>query len=134
MGADAKMDDEAVQVMQMLKALTKGGPADTTSVVASLASAPQFKFACTLRTSHLLVDPGLLEGEATVFGKIRRKLRPGESYMLGGVFAGLEEFFGESEQDELVKLFDDPQMKALGVESPKVVYPAAVLTPVAIYR
>jgi hypothetical protein len=134
MGADATIDDETIQIMQMLKALNKGGPADTTSVVASLASAPQFKFACTLRTSHLLVNPGLLEGEATVFGKIRRKLRPGESYMLSGIFAGLEELFGDTEKDELVKLFDDPQMKALGVESPKVVYPAAVLTPIAIYR
>lgn len=128
------LDQDAMSIMQFIKQLTKMGPSESLSVIASLASAPQFQFACTLRLDQLLTDPDALEGEATVFGKIQRKLRPGETTLVGNIFAGLENVLDAPSKDELAKVFDDPAISSFGLANPQISHPAAVLTTIAIYR
>jgi hypothetical protein len=134
MGSGPSLDSETMQAMELMRQLAQAGPKETTSVIARLASAFRFKFACSLRETYILVDKALLEGEVTVCGKIQRKLKRKETYIVGGFFAGLEDILPRREQEELIGAFDNPELKALGVESPEIKYPAAILTPIAIYR
>ena len=103
-------------------------PADVLGALGTLRRVP------VLHSLNGLVDPDLLEGEATVFGKLHRKLKKGESDFVGSMFSGLEEMLSEAQRREFAKMFDDPQLRALGIESPRIKYPAVVLTPIAIYR
>jgi hypothetical protein len=87
-----------------------------------------------LRLDQLLTDPDLLEGEATVFGKIQRKLRLDETALVGNIFAGLENILDAPSKDELAEVFEDPRIASFGLANPKISDPGAVLTTIAIYR
>ena len=128
-----EIDPEAKNIMQFIKQLTKMS-SDSVSVIANLVSAPRFQFALDLRRDHVLTDPDLLEGEATVLGKIHRKLRPGETELVGNICAGLESILDAPSKDELADVFDDPRIATVGLANPKISYPAAILTTIAIYR
>jgi hypothetical protein len=126
------LDEKSLGELEVLRGLTDTG--DVTHVVALLASAQKFKFACALRYRYLVADATLLEGEGTLVGKIQRKLKRGEQELVGGLFGGLEDALPKDERKRLVDAFQAPEIKALGIESPLIRYPAAVLTPIAIYR
>jgi hypothetical protein len=106
---------------------------DATWITVELASSPGFTFGAELRPSNLTRGLDQSEGEATVFGKIRRLLRAGEELMLPSVFSGLEGVLPEDERRKLSDVFEDPRIAALGLGSPRLVYPAAILSVVAIY-
>jgi hypothetical protein len=103
-------------------------------MIASLASATRFKFATALRTKYLVGDLDLLEGESTVLGKIQRKLNRGEKQLVASLFGGLEELLPEAQLEEFIQSMESPVVRQLGLESPLLEYPAAILTPIAIYR
>ncbi len=132
-GVEDELDDKTATALAGVRALA-GASSDRQTIIARLAGAPEFRFACSLKTASLLVSSEELEGEATIVGKIQRKLREGETYLLPSVFAGLESMIPEADQDELLRIFEDDMATQLGLASPKLKYPAAILTPVAIYR
>lgn len=126
--------DEEMNVVQGIRRLKEFGSPETTATVVTLASAPKFQFACVMHNRYQVVEPSVIEGEATVFGKVRRKLKPKERYAIPDVFAGLEAVLSAKERREMMEAFNSPQVKALGVVGPEIGHPGAVLTPIAIYR
>lgn len=133
LGADG-VDPETRKLIESVSQLNEAGRPETFTVVASLAGAPAFKFACTLRGRYVLADLELLAGESTVLGKIQRKLRPGEQHLVASVFGGLEDIMSDEDQREMVEALLGPEVRQLGLASPLLEHPAAILTPIAIYR
>jgi hypothetical protein len=133
-GVEETLDSEAMTILTFIRDLANANPRDSVPIIVSLASTPKYKFAAQLRTDHLVAGEELLEGEVTVLGKIARKLREGETYMVGAVFAGLEQMLDDKSQRELAEVFEKPEVRALGLASPRLEHPAATLTPIALYR
>lgn len=103
-------------------------------IVASVAAAPRFQFACELRASALVADQDRLEGEATLLGKVQRKLRRGERYLPISGMSNVMEAMATKDKAALGKTFSDPKAKAMGLADPSVGFPGIVLTPIALYR
>lgn len=132
-GVEGGLDPEGERILQFVRQLAGANPRDRIPVVASVTASPEFKFVADLTTDHVL-NRGLIDGEVTLFGKIRRRLRPGETHMVGAVFGGLERLLDDANQKEIAQVFEKPEVRQFGLTSPLVAYPAAILTPLAIYR
>ena len=106
------------QVNQVLKDI---------SVVAHAAGTPKYKFICPLKRDFLREEIGSLGGECIVLGILQRRLKPGERYSLldaigiGGVMSRADR--RKAERD-MKKDMPDTVVSA----------PAAILTPLAMYR
>ncbi len=96
------------------------------SVVAHAAGALKFKFICPLKRDFLREDLAALDGECIVVGSLQRRLKPTERYSilddLG--MGGLPRAERRKTERDMKKNLPD------SVVSP----PAALLTPLAIYR
>ena len=102
----------------------------TVPVVASPVGSPDIRFVANLKRAALGVDVHELEGEATVVGKIRRKLADNERYAAFELFAGQN-----SLPTKLRKEFEASLADETGDFSDMFVSaPAALITPIAIYR
>lgn len=133
-GADVDLDEEQIQTMQLVKQLGNLKDGATVDVVAELAGARKYQFGCSLQTSALRVDADILQGESTLIGKMQRKLKKGETHLLGNLFGGLEQILDKKSKKELADIFNAPEAKQLGLANPRLSYPAAIITPIAIYR
>lgn len=97
-------------------------------VFARPAGTPRYKFVCPLKRGDLRDSLAALEGEAVIVGTIQRRLRPGERYsFLDGIGIGAmpREQRRRIERD----LKKDRESADLVVAGP-----AAILSPIAIYR
>lgn len=121
---------EAISSFQGLASTTAG----SSGVVAAMVGSPRYKFACDLKTDNLLVSEDELVGEATIVGKLRRKLRPDERHLIPSVFGGLESMMPDQDQDEFANFFDTGEARQLGLASPMLEHPAALVTPIAVFR
>jgi hypothetical protein len=128
------LDNATKELIESVGQLQSAGMPEAVTVIASLAGAPGYRFACTLRSRYIVSDADLLEGEATLFGKIQRKLRPGEQHLVATLFAGLENLLPAEQQHEMVKALQNPESRQLRLASPLLEHPAAFITPIAIYR
>ncbi len=115
--------DEAItgltQIGQVLRDL---------GVVARPTGTPRYKFVCPLKRGDLRESLAALEGEAVVVGTIQRRLRSGERYSFLdsiGIGALPREQRRRIERD-LKKDRDSADLV--------VATPAAILSPIAIYR
>jgi hypothetical protein len=101
-------------------------------VVARAAGATKFKFIATLQRASLRVGLEELEGEVTLFATIQRKLRTGEKYTVLDSMAGIA--LSALPRAERRKM--EASMKKDSKDFPDAVIgaPAAVVTPVAVYR
>jgi hypothetical protein len=97
--------------------------------IARAAGAPKFKFIATLESGKIQVGLDELDGEATLLAKVQRKLRPGEKFTALDVIPGLSAL-PKSERRKLGRdLKNSPEFPDVAVSAP-----AAVVTPVAVYR
>lgn len=129
-------EDQAAGISDLAdaaKALAAGA-GERVSFVAAIASAPQYRFVTELRADSMLVDVGDFAGEATIVGKVQRKLRPGERQLVGSFLGGMEKMLPPEELEKFLSAFDSPEMKAIGISPPAIEAPAAVLTPIAVFR
>lgn len=131
-GGDA-MDRETTEAVAGFRGLAAAA-SDKPTIIARLAGTPRYSVACRLKADSLLVPIDELEGEATVVGKVQRKLRDSETYLLPGVLGGLESMIPEEDQGQFASFFDDDIAKQLGLTSPLLKHPAALITPIAIFR
>jgi hypothetical protein len=125
------VDDEAEEAIRGMSALGAIMGKDVV-VVAGLAAAPEYRFTCRLKRRNILTtDDGDLEGEVTILGKLQRKLREGERELLL-TMPGISTLNREQRRDLETQLRgdDDPAQ----AEDLSIGYPAAILTPIALYR
>jgi hypothetical protein len=130
-----EFDDSTRAIVGVLQALNSmSARSEMAPVVASLASVPEYKFASDLRLGSVTGSLDTLEGEVTLCAKLQRKLKKDEKYMMPAVFGGLEQLMDEDARDQLATMFADPAVINVGIASPRLSYPAAIVTPIAIYR
>lgn len=95
-------------------------------VVAHAAGTPRFKFICPLKRDMLREDLGSLEGECIVVGTLGRRLKAAERYSLLDAMglSGLPREERRKMERDMKKQMPDAVVSA----------PAALLTPLAVYR
>lgn len=114
-------DQEAIEGMTAI-----GQAVKEVAVVAHAAGARKYKFICPLDKSYLREDLSQIGGESVVVGSLQRRLKAGEKYSLLDSLGmgGLPRSERREAERNLKKEMPD------AVVSP----PAAILTPLAIYR
>lgn len=97
-----------------------------TVVVAHAAGTPKYKFICPLKPEFLRDDVAALDGESIVVGTLQRRLKPNERYSILDSLGmgGLPRAERRQVEKDLKK--DLPDAVVSG--------PAAIITPLAIYR
>lgn len=105
------------QIGQTLKELT---------VVARAAGTPKYKFICPLKRQFLREDIAALDGECIVVGSLQRRLKPGERYSIFDDLGmgGMPRAERRKAERDMKKDMPDAVVSA----------PAALITPLAIYR
>jgi hypothetical protein len=121
------MDADTLQAMRGISAF--GGIFGARVPLVVRAAERRFKFIADLDRSNLRTDLGVLEGEATVFGKIQRKLRPSDKWTLLDSIPGLASLPPALRQQMQKDVKNEEELPDLVIRPP-----AAILTPVAIYR
>jgi len=121
------VDAKAAEAIQGFRLL--GGVTDKVPVVARLVGSPKYKFIAPLSRQHLRVDPGEVDGEATMLLKLQRKLQRGDKYTLLDSIAGLSAL-PRAKRREMERSMKNDKDFPDAVIGP----PAAVVTPIAIYR
>lgn len=115
---------------EAIEGITKFGQAlQELPVVARPTSATKYKFIVPLRRDALAVDIGDVQGASVVVGSVQRRLKPSESYSLLdnlGMSAAMSR--AERRQAEREMRKNDAMRDAV------VSGPAAILTPLAVYR
>jgi hypothetical protein len=104
----------------------------TVPVVASPVGSPGFRFVADLKRDALQVDAHELDGEATIVAKVRRKLATDEKYMVFEFFAG-QNSLPKKLRDDLQASFADAEGEEFG-DDLFITSPAAIVTPIAVYR
>jgi hypothetical protein len=126
-GEDLQVDDETVAGLGLMTAL--GSFSQKVPITARAAGAPDFKFIASLEPSKLRAEISELEGESTLIAKVQRKLKNNEKHTVFDSIPGL----GAIPKSQRAEMFADLENSA---EFPDVVIPApaAIVTPIAIYR
>jgi len=98
-------------------------------VVSRAAGAPKFKFIANLEKDKVRVDLDELEGEATLVAKIQRKLAPSEKHTVFESMPGMGSLPRALRRSIQGDIKNEKELPDLVIRSP-----AAVVTPIAIYR
>lgn len=120
---------KAIEGMAQLQA-SDSGPV---SLIASVAAYPRFRFLCQLNRSFLRASANALEGEATVIGKIQRKLFRAETVSAVELFPGMNRL-SKKQRREFERNVGNPKIPGMEFGPSSIAYPGAILTPIAIYR
>lgn len=121
-----QFDAKALEALKGFVALA--GTMRAIPVIARPAGTDDYTFVTSLKRDALRVGQDELTGDATIFGTLQRRLKQGESWSVLDVmgFSGLpRELRRKMEKD----LSDTEEISGLVVKPP-----AALLTPIAIYR
>lgn len=119
-----EVDDEAREAVGGLRALS--GAMKRLTVVAKPVGTPRFKFICPLDPEYLRGDLGQMTGECRVVGTLARRLKSTEKYsLLDSIgLSGLPRDERRQAERDMKKSMPDSVISA----------PAAIMTPLAIYR
>lgn len=98
-------------------------------IVARAAGATKFKFIANLEADKVRVDLDELEGEATVFAKIQRKLTPSEKHTVFESMPGMGSLPRSLRRSVQADVKNEKDLPDLVIRPP-----AAVVTPIAMYR
>jgi hypothetical protein len=122
------LDAETAEAMQGLGALA-GVFGKSMPIIVRAGGSPKYKFVGQVSEDHMRVELGELEGEATMLAKLQRKLGPSEKYTPFDSIPAMAAL-PRSERNKFAReLKNDKDLPDL-VVSP----PAAVVTPIAVYR
>jgi hypothetical protein len=123
-------DAETKEAMEGLAKINGMGGGNV-GVLAHAAGAPEFKFIATLDAPSIAGNLDELDGECTMVAKIMRKLRPDETYSWMEslpIFSGMPREMKRQAMKEMSKDAGPDGIDML------VRAPAAVVTPIALYR
>ncbi len=127
LGESLDLDDETQMGIQAVTSI--GQMTTKVPVVARPAGAPEFSFIASLEPDKLRVETGELEGEATVVAKIQRKLRENDRYSFLDSLPVLSALPREQRREALKGLENSDDMPDMVITAP-----AAVVTPIAVFR
>jgi hypothetical protein len=98
-------------------------------IISRAAGAPKFKFIASLEADKVRVDLDELEGEATLLAKIQRKLAPSEKHTVIESMPGMGSLPRALRRSVQADIKNEKELPDLVIRAP-----AAVVTPIAIYR
>jgi len=98
-------------------------------LIVRASGSPEFKFVGQIRQDHVRVELAELEGEATMLGTIQRKLRTNERYTPLDSIPAMAAL-----PPELKRQFSQDLENEEELPDMVVLPPAAVVTPIAVYR
>lgn len=127
--SDEPVGDQGVEALSAIQALAEGAGSKV-SVIAAVSATPRYRFVAQLEPAGLLSSLDEIEGEATVVAKLRRKLREGEQLATFEFFSGQSALPAEA-REEFEKAFGEQEEFARDMF---VTAPAALITPIAIFR
>ena len=112
------------------------------SFLAAVAGAPKFRFVCKLDPKWMKVTLDEMQGEATVFGKLQRKIVKGQKLPTIDLMTDLlkmQDLGGNRAERRRRERTAGATPKQAGEKFPdeyelQIGYPAAVLTPIAVFR
>jgi hypothetical protein len=116
------------------------GSQDATVVVVELAKTPQYRFVAKLKKDYLRPGAGDLEGEAKVVGTVGRKVNKGDPPIgYEQLIPGLEAMKGlqgstPQPANRAARRSAPRQRRTQPDNSAAIGHPAAMLTPIGIYR
>lgn len=127
---EIQMEDDERSILEFLQKLNAQGDSTESQnagvLVAELPSTPEYRFITSLKRSFLKSDIGDLEGEATILGKIQRKINEGDRPIgIEQLLPGFERLRGIMDLAP-VESHQAPDEFSIG-------HPAVTLIPVAIY-
>ena len=100
-------------------------------IVGESLGTPGYKFACMLPRKYLRCALTDLQGEATLFGKVKRIIREGSKYDLFSLFPAIGSSLPSLSKQQQIKVQKELAEKGLA----EVVHgPAFLVTPLAIYQ
>lgn len=126
-------DERTSNAVAAMKALSSLDNESLIPIIASAVSAPDHKFACLLSARFVRADMDSLEGEATLLGKLQRKLTEGETHIAMPGVAGLLRASGQN-ADGFLKIFDIEGASNFGLVNPRITDPGGVIVPLALFR
>jgi hypothetical protein len=117
-----------------LAALSDLGKMETAvPVIVAVPGAAEFKVVLELNPSFALVDKW--DVDASVLMKVQRVLKPGEKQLVGDPMGGLVKMMPEDKRAGFLQAMSSPDLQNFGVVGDaEVTFPAAIATPIAIYR
>lgn len=124
-GAPILKDDDR-QIIEMMKVVSQMSSVAGIPVVLSLSEAPDYRVIMHLTPEFLMVPKTRLFGEVSVFGKVQRKLSPGERINLFKPLPTLEHLSAT--------LGSTPNLEMPPEISDMIEAPAVVVLPLALYR
>jgi hypothetical protein len=102
----------------------------------SVADVPRYRFVASLLAPAMRIEVGAFTGEATVIGKIQRKVRKGQTAVTVDLMRNLQPALpnrkarrGKQHGQPTPEQGNFPREYEL-----EIPYPVAVMTPLAIYR
>ncbi len=128
--SDTDAQENLAKMAQIRQVTSANG---TIPVIAHLLDTPDFKLLCQLRTEALRVAIDELTGEATIFGKVQRLLRKDEEVPAGDLIPGMN-VLPREQRRKLERSLASQQEGQMPFGDFSVTAPAALFTPVAIYR
>lgn len=126
---EESVDQEGLQALTAVGSLAKA-TASKTSVIVAVAGTPEYRFVAEVEANGLRVPVEDLDGEATLVGKVRRRIREGEKHATFEFFAGQSSLPPEVRK-EFEDAFEDDEEIGTDIF---VTHPAAIVIPIAIYR
>lgn len=126
-------DAKAAGIGAQMAALASLDNSAIRSIVARAVIEPSYGFGAFLRTTHVRVDDESLDGDATLIGKVQRKLVKGDEYI---ALPGLTSVISASgdKAEGILSVFQGDQARLFGLVDPRVRDPGAVIVPLAIFR
>ncbi len=136
MGQELKADQ--VQTLGLIDVIAPILRNENPTLIGSLAGSPKFRLAVPLTPSNLLVDLPNIQGEATVLAAVERKTARGGFITIADLVKNIQAFLpnraarrggtkgaggAAANQDQFL---DEQELR--------IAHPAALVTPVAIYR
>jgi hypothetical protein len=120
-----QFDPEAIQgfgVLGMINQMLEGTP-----LIASALGSPEFRFIAPLQEKWLRVSPDDLQGEARLYCSVERKLKDDEQYSFIDMMPALRNLPNREEME--AELLENEILADSKVEAP-----AAIVSPIAIFR
>jgi hypothetical protein len=130
----ASVDPVVARNLGLISSIASTSDGAHAPVVVKIAIEPRFQFRCRLENASLRCSSDDLAGEAVVVGKLGRKLAPGQSLELDDIFGGMQKYLPAEKRAELDAQLRAVKLGEMSVGAFTLEYPAADLTPIAIFR
>jgi hypothetical protein len=127
-------DPKAQEAIAGIQALAASGDGRLSFIAAPVDGSP-YRFGLDLRRDCCTGSTDELAGaEVTLCGKVTSVLRSGQTRLIGNDLGGVVGKLPAAKQAEYAAMFSASGADAVGVASPELQFPGAVVMPIALFR